>query len=370
MQIDFHHAVTYVAARLAGFDRPEADIIAYCAQYVDDATNSGLIRFDNGAMYSRISSAHRMFDYRNLDALANHHVWLPFHFLPGNGGLEAGRNPDGSFIEKIICRPDSPVARDMVRACIRQKDTPYGLHRLGVTMHVYADTWAHQGFAGVNHRVNDIRALDDTDEPDAGLLARLKDYFGDKFNQTAGTFVGGVLPLGHGAALSCPDRPWLKWRYRDHNNRIVVRDNPRDFTEAADAMCRAMRRFRLGDADARAAGIPDDDRQKIGSLFRSIRDESGEDRHAAWLQYIADGYFNFGAEAITYPGQGATRGKGTGSWKEQALGTHRARDTGDEVFPYRPEFLSSDWKHFHDALRAHRFSVIRDILPRYGICAA
>lgn len=42
MQIDFHHATTYVLARLAGFEHPEANIIAYSAQYVDDATNSGL----------------------------------------------------------------------------------------------------------------------------------------------------------------------------------------------------------------------------------------------------------------------------------------------------------------------------------------
>jgi len=370
MQIDFHHAVTYVAARLAGFDQAESDIIAYCAQYVDDATNAGLIRFDNDAMYSRISSAHRMLDYRNFDALANHHVWLPFHFLPGNGGLDAGRNPDGRFIEKIICRPDSPVARDMVCACIEGRDTSYGLHRLGVTMHVYADTWAHQGFAGVNHKVNEIQALDDEDEPDAGLLTRLRDYFGDKFDQTAGKFVGDTLPLGHGAALSYPDRPWLTWRYRDHNGNIVERNNTRDFIEAADAMCKAMRRFRLGDAEADVEGLPTGDKNKIEGLFRDIRDGSGDVRHAAWIQRIADGYFSFGPETIAYPGQGNTRGKGAGSWKEQALGTRNATDTGEETYFYRPEFLASNWKLFHDATQAHRFTVIHDILPRYGICAA
>ncbi len=34
MQIDFHHGLTYVVARLAGgFDHPQASIIAHCAQY-------------------------------------------------------------------------------------------------------------------------------------------------------------------------------------------------------------------------------------------------------------------------------------------------------------------------------------------------
>jgi len=45
MQIDFHHTVTYVAARLAEFEHEEADIIAHAAQYVDDATSSGTVYF-------------------------------------------------------------------------------------------------------------------------------------------------------------------------------------------------------------------------------------------------------------------------------------------------------------------------------------
>jgi hypothetical protein len=49
MQIDFHHATTYVIARDAGLDHHDADIIAYAAQYVDDATCSGAAYFDNCA---------------------------------------------------------------------------------------------------------------------------------------------------------------------------------------------------------------------------------------------------------------------------------------------------------------------------------
>src|SRR5882724_2938966 len=118
MQIDFHHAATYVIARVAGMDHPSASTVAHASQYVDDATNSGLVEFDSGAMYNRISSAHKMLDYRNFEALADHHVWIPFHFLPGNGGLPPQENPGGSFIEKIICTPNSFVAKEMVAACL------------------------------------------------------------------------------------------------------------------------------------------------------------------------------------------------------------------------------------------------------------
>ncbi len=81
MQIDFHHSVTYVCARLAGFPSEKAEIIAHSAQYVDDTTASGEIWFDNGMLFERTASAHKMLDYRNSKDLANHRVWLPFHFL-------------------------------------------------------------------------------------------------------------------------------------------------------------------------------------------------------------------------------------------------------------------------------------------------
>lgn len=64
MQIDFHHAVTYVAARLAGFAEAEAETIAYAAQYIDAAT-SGIVCFNNQALYHRTSSAHKMMDTLN-----------------------------------------------------------------------------------------------------------------------------------------------------------------------------------------------------------------------------------------------------------------------------------------------------------------
>jgi hypothetical protein len=127
MQIDFHDGVTYIVARLAGFEHEGASIVAYCAQYVDDAINAGLIQFDNGTICSRISWAHKMLDYRNFQELVNYQVWIPFHFLPGNGTKKAGEDPEGKFIEELICRPNSDVAQQMVRECIQHRDSAYGL---------------------------------------------------------------------------------------------------------------------------------------------------------------------------------------------------------------------------------------------------
>ncbi|WP_238533013.1 DUF6765 family protein [Vibrio anguillarum] len=68
---------------------------------------------------------------------------------------------------------------------------------MGIAMHVYADTFSHQGFAGVIH---DYNKVDNLESSSSSLLQRIKDDL----------FSGGVSvssPLGHGAALSFPDRP-------------------------------------------------------------------------------------------------------------------------------------------------------------------
>jgi len=357
MQIDGHHTMTYVAARLAGYSARHANIIAYSAQYVDDATNSGTIQFKNGAMYSRIASAHKMIDYRNSDELANHQVWIPFHFLPGNGGLKEGENPEGTFIRKIVCHPDSYVARDMLRTCALDLKKPYALHRIGITMHVYADTFAHQGFAGVNHEINEVKDLTSNNK------ALDQEYF----DKILSFFISESFPLGHGAALSYPDQPSLKWNYKNGLGEEVTRDNSAIFLEAVDKMCRAMQCFRKKDCDVdleSVPGLPTTDKDTIQAVINEAKDTSGDKRHHAWLDEIRNGRFSFGPEELEYIP------KGRGSWKHKAIGQLLAKDTGREEFRLNKRFMKSNWKLFHDALQGHRFDILHDVLPKYGICAA
>ncbi|HKI53307.1 MAG TPA: DUF6765 family protein [Anaerolineales bacterium] len=360
MQIDGHHGMTYVVARYAGFDHEAAQTLAHASQYIDDATNGGPIKFENGALYNRIATAHKMLDYRNSEELANHRCWVPFHFLPGNDGLPVNQEPPKAqdhFVYKLVCKPDSHVARDMLRAAIRDKEKAYGFHRFGITMHVYADTFAHQGFAGINHKINDV-VLQQT-EGYEGVFERFK-------NKITNYFISEAFPLGHGAALTLPDQPYLTWSYKNGLGETVSRNNLDIFTEAADKMCRAMQCFIAGDKTAtleNQQGLPQDARQVIREFLESNSDEDGEKRHEKWLEAISAGHFSFGAETVSYIP------KGEGSWKHDALGTV-AVEGDEDPFPFKPEFLTSNWKMFHDGALAHRFDVLHDILPKYGICDA
>lgn len=355
MQIDFHHAVTYLVARIAGFSHENADIVAYSAQYVDDATCSGTIRFKNGAQYHRISSAHAMLDLKNLDAGDNREVWLPFHFLPGNGGMSENSNPGGKFINKLICLPDSAIANDMVRTAIIDRGKPCGLHRLGIAMHVYADTWAHQNFAGVLHRVNDVENA--AEKGKTGAFDKLETFLGDVLDET-------IPPLGHGRATILPDMPFLNWSYTNGQSEQVVRNNSEDFFTAADRMCIAMRRYIAGDPDAPVQGIDPYNNTLIKRNFSEFKDKEGNNRHRLWLDTIRNGTFTIGKTPLT--ADVVYNEKGRNSWKAQALGTALEL----EEYEFNQGFLTSNWKMFHDALQSHRFAVLHEILPRYGICAA
>ena len=376
MQIDFHHAVTYIVARLAGFEHPQADIIAHSAQYVDDATHDGTIEFDNGAQYTRIASAHKMLDYKNMDALADHTSWLPFHFLPGNLGQSAPDTPllltQQDYLDRCVCTPNSPIAQDMMRDVIERQARPYGLHRLGIASHVYIDTWAHQGFVGYQDKINRASNITTTRPTRTqGLKDRLGDFFGEAWDSVQSTLVADVLPLGHGAVLSFPDQPYLKWNYTNGNGDRVKRDNPADFGAAVRQLYQQYKRYQAYALNPSAAVLdqtyPEHEKLAlIDTYIAKFIDENGEVRHSQWLGLIANSTFGFQQE-LTYID------KGLGSWKHAALGAaaaDEADDMDDRQYTYTADFLSSNWKRFHDALQIHRLHILNELLPRYGLTAA
>ena len=125
-----------------------------------------------------------------------------------------------------------------------------------------------------------------------------------------------------------------------------------------------MQRFRIGNADTDVPGLRDHEQEKIKTLFQTIQKDDGNKRHKIWLQHISNGYFGFRPVNLSY------KAKGINSWKHEALGTTKAKDSKSDKFIYEDKFLRSNWKMFHDALQAHRFYVIHNLLPHYGICAA
>lgn len=363
MQIDFHHAVTYVCGRLGGLTHEDASVVAHAAQYVDDATNDGPLQFASGERYVRVTSAHRTLDLRlNGDAGDNRLVWVPFHFLPGNDPTPVAAKPDEVFLRRMVCRPNSQIAQEMVKHCIDRQDTPFALHRLGIALHTFVDTWAHQGFVGMISDFNKVRSVSPT--PDAAYKDSA--VFGElrSGGTQASQIVANLLPVGHAAVLTFPDLPFLRWTFKRANGEVVERDNPTDFLEAATQMFNMVRRFVSRSSKLADVALPAADRARIDQMLRTTLAIDGTDRHKAWLEAIARGDFSFGAAPVTYVESGV------GSWKYEAVGADPDTEDGTEKFSFQPGFLSSNWKRFHDAVQYHRLFILHELLPSHGISAA
>lgn len=363
MQIDFHHAVTYVAARLGGLAAADAAVVAHAAQYVDDAVHDGPLEFATGERYQRVTSAHKTLDWRNADGADNRLVWVPFHFLPGDEAPPAGMAPADAFLHRMMCRPDSAVAREMLHDCVARRDLPYALHRLGVALHTYVDTFAHQQFVGVVCELNRLSSVEALPRPAyvgtpvwhdlTGGVAMLEHFVAEHV----------PVPVGHASALTLPDLPFLTWTFTRENGERVDRDNPADFLAAARGAFNAVRRYVAGDPGLPDAELPSADAAAIDRLLRGTLAIEGETRHAAWLQAIARGEFSFGAEAVAYVDHGP------GSWKEAALGDD-PDDDREHRFTFTDRFMGSHWKRFHDAVQHQRLFILHELLPRHGLCAS
>jgi hypothetical protein len=354
MNIDFHYGVIYLVARTAGLDVAQATTVAHSCQYVDDATTTGLLFFRGGETYERFASAHTMFDYHNVESQLNRLVWTPFHFLPAGSGA--------TLEEKALCKPDSEIAREVVRRAIRASDAPNALHRLGVTLHTYVDTWAHQGFSGIESDYNRVHSLEAEDCSPESWMEHLKHVTERLTDDLQSDALSRFFPLGHGAALHYPDQPWAKWKYTNGKQQEITRDNLPDFIAAADMACRAIRGYLAQDVSfEKLAGLPEAVKTALEQQLSKNRDDDPVARLQTLSMSVSQRRIPDLAEVIpTYID------KGVGSWKYLATGIE-AKGDGDERPDYTPAFEESDYRHFHDAVKEHRFVVTQEILPGQGL---
>lgn len=349
MNIDFHYGVVYITTRLAGMTQEQAQIVAHSCQYVDDSTMPGILEFAGGETFERFASAHKMFDYKNAENKENRVVWAPFHFLPGGQGE--------SLEEKSICRPDSNIARAMVRRAIEGKNANNGLHRLGVALHVYVDTWAHQGFTGTISKHNIVKSLEGDDHDLRTWLEKLKGLVNEAEENIESEFLDTVSGLGHGAALHFPDMPWAKWKYTNGHGLKIERDNLPDFVQAADMACKAVQGFLKGNSNYETeAGLEVEAKQALEKFMASNRDHDEHNRFEVISTAIANGIIPGIKENIPI-----YIAKGEGSWKHAATGITDV-DDGKTTPVWSEKFENSNYRKFHDAIKQHRFVVV---IPPY-----
>lgn len=354
MNIDFHYGMIYVVARLAGLDNKRAETVAHACQYVDDSTTPGILEFTGGESYERFASAHAMNDFKNAVNKEDKVVWAPFHFLPAGQG--------DTLEEKSVCKPDSEIAKQMVRRAIEGREANNALQRLGISLHVYVDTWAHQGFTGTISRNNKVTSLEGDDYDQKTWFGKVKEKFGAIEKTVVSEILDDISGLGHGAALHFPDMPWAKWKYTNGYGKPIERNNLPDFVQAADMACKAVQGFIHGNVQYETEqGLNVDAKKAIESLLESNKDHDEQKRLEVIMAAVASGAIPGIKENIpTYIS------KGEGSWKHLATGIAAIDDGGIEP-DWSNTFEDSDYRKFHDAIKQHRFVVTQEILPAHGV---
>lgn len=291
MQTDMHYYGTYALARAAGIKPEAAMTIATAAQYVDDFKGVSKELADNAYVGCR-ATAHGISltvedvidTAENADHEDQRHVWSPFHFLPGCEGA--------TIAERMICKKDSNVAQTMVAHHLDLSKEDFALVLIGITAHVYADTFAHFGFSGISNAMNEVDGRSfELSIKSTGIRQYVLKRASDFWDACKGQGAELLTKLGHGGAATFPDRPYLTWRFRYSDGRDSDLRNNQDTFLAACEKLHSMflefgkRRPEFTQGDAMEFSAIKDAVQKILSCEGTM-----EERIDAWQMAAREGH--------------------------------------------------------------------------------
>jgi len=346
MQKDFHFSVIYVLCRCNGMSPENSKKVAYASQHTDDAKYYEALDFENGGRFQQVLSAHKFIDPKVFSLDSQYKIYAPFHFIPGNKGER--------FQERMVCRQNSEIAQRMVREVANLKDRPYQLHRLGIALHVYADTWSHQDFSGLQIELNDVEDIDVLNEGRVGIAKVFTDFFRD--------IAESLIPqVGHAETATLPDEPYREWSfYHVYQKRTIHRKNWLICQDASRAIYKEIKHFLTQNPGYRTEKpIPwGNIKSTVTNLFRQKGDL--EERCSNWAERINDSSFGFACQPIEKDLSYNDR-----EWFRAAVEVNEMDET--EKYFKKDDFHISDWKHFHDAAASHRFFVLKESLSPQGI---
>ncbi|MBR2214547.1 MAG: hypothetical protein IJ849_02170 [Selenomonadaceae bacterium] len=280
MDLDYHYGTIYVLSRWAKFCSANANMIATSSQFVDD--NYDTNPFSDAEEEENIAQGvHVRYSCQNMwgnvTGKGNCEVWIPFHFLPGL----VGESSD----EKLVCKKNGALAKKLAARLLETTlDNSDFSFRLGIGLHVYADTWAHQEFAGINATLNRVQSL---------IFARQ----GSRLEKAIGELIGSdsilsklvemMNPLGHAAAVHCPDMPFLWWKSGEH-----FREGRKNWDEFMEASAEIFKLLQSVSCEP-VTGLSERQQNLLMACFKGIQSEDINTRYEEWLQRIHRNYFEF-----------------------------------------------------------------------------
>ncbi|MBO6178399.1 MAG: hypothetical protein J6O04_04440 [Selenomonadaceae bacterium] len=273
MDLDFHYGTIYVLSRWAKFGSGNANLIAASSQMVDDNYDDN--PFSDAEEEKNIAlGIHVRYScqniWGNITGKGNPEVWIPFHFLPGLQGEDTD--------SKLVCKKNSALAKKLrARLLETTLDNADFAFRLGVGLHVYADTWAHQEFAGINTTINKVQSLIFSNH--GSVIEKVLDELVGS-SSIISKIMDQINPLGHASAVHCPDMPYLWWKSGGHFTD--GRKNWDEFMEASEDIFRLLQQVSCEPV----TGLSDRQRELLTAAFKDIQSEDIQERYDEWIRRI------------------------------------------------------------------------------------
>ena len=374
MQIDMHYDCNYFLARMAGLSPMMARHIATSGQFVDDNVcqdskidfeDDNHIKLKDGFEIRRVATAHHVADVENFDELDQIQVWIPFHFYPGCLGATQS--------EQLVCIKDGGLINEAKQHCLSLSDKTYAPFYVGIIAHVYGDTFSHYGFSGRSDPINLVKKgllASDEEKSRGGVYEKLL----EKVVGIGEQYVGSLPSLGHGAALTFPDKPFLKWSLEWENPelrsddlpRMEQRNNPETFLEGVEALYEFFVAYRdkienLDPAQTLGGVAKPVDYGIVKTHAESVINEAGDvpHRRKKWLGM---------AEKI-FPLNGVIKGfdEAIPSYEDQDWNKDWEIIKGDEDSLDENALIGKPFWQFYQAAAEHRRYTLEELLPKHGV---
>lgn len=259
MDLNFHYYAVKTLAVRAGFPEREGQIIANYSQFVDDFTIYNKIRLSEVPEFARhLATKHKSewlfspvttgfdswFEMARLIKEENQkYITVPFHFIPPHTKLNEKKKGDERIVWRVI--PAQMDSESLIRSLMLDAQNrfkanpraPENLIRIGLLIHIFADTYAHQNFSGFWGWENycqltkciDIKTHEDV----------TKDYDPATYHQ---------LPaIGHTEANHAPDdsnlyfEMSLQFKEKGKYDFLYSRSNVSEFCKAAKEIINYLR---------------------------------------------------------------------------------------------------------------------------------
>lgn len=312
MDIEYHYYITYIIALRAGFSKEEAYKIAYSSQYTDDNNEQYEINSSETDTYSNYISQ-TMDITKPKEMLLR--IYPIFHFLPGTKDEIVNNSlprRDGK-LHLLNTIPGNMNAQRLIQSALESQN-PY---RIGITTHMYADTYSHQNFVGIK----------------------------DEFNAMKG-FLKKLIPnIGHADAKYKPDLPAFIWNDERFVSNHVEVNNRERFLAASEHIFELYSQFGTNKSETAIGegkrvlradiewSIGDYDKKNSKKGRRCERYESliGDD----FIEYDKDVWF----DAAVY-------------WKSDpmTIGTSDIK----RIYSWKENYKESNWYNFQEAVKMHQ----------------